>query len=158
MPPYSRELTAGGIPDANDPTKILARYMFAIIPVTIQKVDADGTVWGNSVQKDALIDTGATTTSVPPSLRNELDLFQSGFSEYRVGGQPGEETLEAVPLYWARITFDAARGWWRDIAVSDRGLPPEYDQLCQVLIGVDVLQAYRFTFDGPGERLYLDRD
>ena len=93
MPPYSRELTAGEIPDANDPTRILARYLFAIIPVTIQKVDADGTVRGRSVKKDALIDTGATTTTVPPNLRNELDLFQSGFSEYRVGGAREKKEL-----------------------------------------------------------------
>ena len=53
-----------------------------------------------------------------------------------------------MPLYRVRITIgDTGVAW--DPYVVVRPLR-QYEQLCQVLIGTDILQSYRFTYDGPG--------
>ena len=111
----------------------------AIHPVTVQRVTEDGVVSGDPLDRPALIDTGATGSAVSPGLRALLDLEASDFTEQGLGGQPGEQDENSRPLYWLRITI-GTKGW--DVLVFERATGAD------VLIGCDILQHYRFTYDG----------
>jgi hypothetical protein len=77
------------VPDGRDESVTITEVRLAVLTVTVQRVTEDGTVSGDLLQRDALIDTGATTSAVDPGLRATLDLQQSDFSERGSGGAPG---------------------------------------------------------------------
>jgi hypothetical protein len=52
---------------------------------------------------------------------------------------PGEEERQLRPLYWLRITI-GEQEW--DVPVIERTTGAD------VIIGCDILQRYRFTYDG----------
>ena len=128
--------------DGHDPSTVIAEIKLAVLTVTVQRVTQDGVVSGAPLQDDAIIDTGATTSSVYPDLREALELEQSDYSELGSGGLPGEEERKLYPLYWMRVTI-GEQEW--DVPVVERRVP---DDKRAVIIGCDVLQHYRFTYDG----------
>jgi len=139
MPSVNGPLTKFNVPDGRDESVSITEIRLAILPVTVQRVTKDGVGSGDPLPKDAMIDTGASTTAVDPCLRKALDLEQSGYSERGSGGAPGEEEEQLRPLYWLRITI-GEREW--NVPVIER--TTGFD----VLIGCDILQHYRFTYDG----------
>jgi hypothetical protein len=148
------DLTETGVRDLNDPSKIVAKLLFAVLPITVQRVGEDGTLAGPVLEKNAMIDTGATTSAVSPELAIELGLQETNLREHGQGGMPGEEDMDAA-LFPARITvIDTGDRW--DPSVMVRPALTQYRELCQVLIGLDLLGNYVFTYNGPGEFFTLE--
>ncbi len=139
MPSISGPLTKFNVRDGRDESVTITEIRLAVLTVTVQRVTEDGIVSGDLLEREALIDTGATTTAVDPGLRAALGLEESGYSERGSGGAPGEEEEQLRPLYRLRITIGEEE--W-DVPVIER--TTGFD----VLIGCDILQRYRFTYDG----------
>jgi len=146
---YNGRLDQTGILDPTDPSKVIGTTGYAILPVTVEGLTGDK-VSSTSRSEDAMIDTGATTTAVHPSLARDLDLEQVG---RELGGDAEEDHPTYVPLYRVRITISAIEGEW-DLLALGRDYP--YPHLFRVIIGNDILKSCRFTFDGPAESFALE--
>ncbi len=115
MPSVHGPLRKFNVPDGRDESVAITETRLAVLAVTVQRVTEDGVVSGDLLQREALIDTGATTSAVDPALRAALDLEQSDYSERGSGGAPGEEERQLRPLYWrgrqghARLTSAVGR-------------------------------------------------
>lgn len=126
------------VTDPNDPSRVTH---YAIVPVSIARLTEDEVSTPSSSEK-AMIDTGATSSAIHPSLADDLGLRQ-------VGHEYGDDSREPVSLYRVRVTISVIGGEW-DLYVIGR----EYDhpQLFRVIVGTDVLKNCGFTFNGPGGR------
>jgi hypothetical protein len=139
LPSVHGPLRTLNVIDSRDESMTISQTRLAFLNVTVQRVTEDGIASGAPLQVEALIDTGATTSGVDPGLRTALDLEQSEYSERGSGGLPGEEETQLRPLYRLRITI-GEKEW--DVPVIER-MHPDH-----VTIGCDILQNYRFTYDG----------
>lgn len=139
MPSIRGPLRKLNVKDARDESVAISQTRLAVLTVTVQRVTEDGIASGAPLQREALIDTGATTSAVDPGLRTALDLEQSEYSERGSGGMPGEEETQLRPLYRVRITL-GEKAW--DVPVIERKVGDH------VVIGCDILQHCRFTYDG----------
>lgn len=139
MPSVHGPLRKFNVPDGRNESVTITETRLAVLTVTVQRVTEDGIVSGDLLQREALIDTGATTSAVDSGLRAALDLEQSDYSERGSGGAPGEEESQLRPLYWLRITI-GKQEW--DVPVIERTTGAD------VIVGCDILQRYRFTYDG----------
>jgi hypothetical protein len=101
-----------------------------------------------------MIDTGATITTVHPSVADELRLTRRGSERDAMGSQE-----EPAALYPVRMTMIGAR--W-DLLVAGRRYDPDPDRdrevakLFKVTIGTDILQSCRFTYNDPPDRFTLE--
>ncbi len=138
MEPYIGNLDRSAVQDLADPSRVTH---YAIVPVTVAGFAKDGVLTPPSSEK-AMIDTGATSSAVHPSLAGELGLQQ-------VGNESGDDSDESVLLYRMRVTIPKIGGEW-DLYVIGR----EYGhpQLFRVIIGTDILKDCAFTFNGPKGR------
>lgn len=139
MPSVHGPLRKLNVRDARGGSVALTEIRLAVLTITVQKVTEDGIASGDPLQREALLDTGATTSAIDPGLRAALDLEQSDYSVRGSGAEPGEEETQLRPLYWLRITI-GEKEW--DVPVIERMIGDH------VLIGCDILQHYRFTYDG----------
>jgi hypothetical protein len=141
----SGDLDKTGI-DQNDPSRV-TRY--AIIKVVISAApDDENAPLKYSKQVDAMIDTGATNSSVSETLAAELHLDVVG---YDTGiGMDGK--LARFPLYRASIEVPAIPCHWnRWFFMRNGGGQGVFD----VIIGNDLLASCVFTVDGPAGRFML---
>ncbi len=126
----------------------------AIVPaVSIAGVTADGT-WSPSRSVKALIDTGATTSAIHPSLAADLgDLMKVGREEGGDANAP-DGRVEAT-LYELRVAITGPDGSgfeWRQVYAIER--PYEQpENIGYFLIGCDILGTCRFTYDGTANPL-----
>lgn len=156
MPSY--DLTSGYIEDPQTGER-LGRYLYAILPgVMLQGVTEDGEVYGSSWSGKAMIDTGANTSAVYSPLIQELHLLPGGSLIDVTGSQSQGDAAECqtkpAPLYLARITV-LGRG--ADLRMVDRGdFDPVLAELFKVIIGTDILQDYRFTYNDPPGKFSLE--
>jgi predicted aspartyl protease len=111
---------------------------YAIIPVTIEGLTGYEVSTAARDEK-AMIDTGATSSAVHPSLADDLGLRS-------LGSERSDDSREPAPLYRVRITIGVIGVAW-DLYVIGR----EYDtpQLHRVIIGTDILKDCGLTFNGP---------
>jgi hypothetical protein len=152
MTSYHSALTGANVVNSDDPSEIIAGIGFAVLPVTVRGL-ADGRLSGPSLQAKAAIDTGATTSALYPSLAANLDL-QRVSRELGSGGGPVEEQQRFRDLYQVRISLnDGGDRWERPVMIR----PYDYENLFQLLIGLDILTDCRFTYDGPSDSYTLDR-
>lgn len=121
----------------------------AIVPaVAIAGVTASGT-WSPSQSVKALIDTGATTSAIHPSLVAKLgDLMKVGREEGGDTNAPDGQVEDT--LYELRVTITGSDGsefeWFPVYAIERPYEQPE--KIGCFLIGCDILGACRFTYDG----------
>ena len=146
---YRGRLDQTGVLDLTDLSKVIGTTGYAILPVSVEGLTGDKAL-SPSRSEDAMIDTGATTTAVHPSLARELDLEQVG---RELGGDAQEDHLMYVPLYRVRITISVIEGEW-DLPAMGRDYP--YPHLFRIIIGNDILKSCRFTFDGPADSFTLE--
>jgi hypothetical protein len=101
-----------------------------------------------------MIDTGSTSTAVHPSLVRDLDLQQEGREEGS-GSEPEESSVRWVPLYHVRITINRLEAVtsWDPFAIESEY---DYPKLFRVIIGRDIFNSCRFTFDVPADRFTLE--
>lgn len=139
MNPHYGYLDRTRVTDTNDPSRVTH---YAMIPVTIAGLTEDE-VWTHPSSEQAMIDTGATSSAIHPSLADALSLRQ-------VGHESGDDSRDRVPLYRVRVTISVIGGVWENLNVIGR----EYDhpELFRVIIGTDILKDCGFTFNGPGGR------
>jgi hypothetical protein len=131
---------------------------YAIVDVTIQGVTEDGKLMGSVATERALIDTGSTDTTIHPDLVTDLTLRP-------VGTAVGEDAMtgehEPVPNYRICLTIPRLEAQWGeagDLYAPERapnlhGAPP-----FRVIIGTDILQTCRFTYNDPPGWFILARD
>ena len=156
MPSY--DLTSGSIEDPQTGER-LGSYLYAILPaVTLQGVTEDGKVFGSPWRGKAMIDTGANTSAVYSSLAKELHLLRRGSKIDVTGsqnqGDDAEHQTKPAPLYLARITVLGRRA---DLRMVDRGdFDPVSAELFKVIIGTDMLQFCRFTYNDPPGKFTLE--
>jgi hypothetical protein len=139
-------MTAGNVLDPRT-GEVMGRYLFAILDVTFQGLTPDGEVSGPSMTERALIDTGASTSAVHPSLVRDLDLQATGRERTARKDQPN-------PLYQAHIAIARIDAEWT-LPVVDRG-DFGYGNLFRVIIGTDILQECRFVYNDPPEWFTLE--
>lgn len=147
------------VTDPTDPSRVTH---YAIVPVTIERLTLGITgyeVDSPALSEDALIDTGATSSAVHPSLADDLDLEMAGSEED--DGSPERTSLSRV-----RITIGVIGGGW-DLFVIERGYhipqPGEVQsqdtgkpaQLFRVLIGTDILKDCALTYNAPRGKFAL---
>ena len=147
MPSY--DLTAGYIVDPQT-GKQLGSYLYAILPVvTLQGVTKDGEVFGSPWSGKAMIDTGANRSAVYSPLVRDLHLLGKGSQSDATGAQ-----AEPAPLYLARITLLDRTA---DLRMVDRAdFDPVTAQLFEVIIGTDLLQSCRFSYNDPRGKFTLE--
>ena len=154
----SYDLTSGYIEDQQTGER-LGRYLYAILPaVTLHGVTEDGEVFGSPWSGKAMIDTGANTSAVYSPLVQELHLLPRGSQSDVTGSQSQGDTAECqakpAPLYLARITVLGRRA---DLRMVDRAdFDPVLAELFKVIIGTDILQACRFTYNDPPGKFTLE--
>ncbi len=124
-------------------------YGYAIVDVTIQGVTEDGKLTGPVATERALIDTGSTDTTIHPDLVTDLSLRQVGIS---VGEDAMTDKREPVPNYRICLTIPKLEAQWGesgDLYAPERApdlyAPPPF----RVIIGTDILQTCRFTYNNP---------
>lgn len=146
---YAGELTVFPVVDWRDASKTLGVAPLAIVPaVAIAGLTASGT-WSPSQTVKALIDTGATTSAIHPSLAADLgDLMRVGREK---GGDTNAPDGQAeAPLYELRVTItgpDGSEVEWHPVYAIER--PYEQpEEMGKFLIGCDILGTCRFTYDG----------
>ena len=101
---------------------------------------------GREVDAIALVDTGASMTSVHPDIIRELNAPVIGAVDVsRVGLRP-----EPTRTYYLKIRFDADTA---SIGVEVVAAVPSSP--CQVLIARDLMSRWVMTVDGPGDRLLI---
>jgi hypothetical protein len=146
---YAGELTVFPVVDRHDKSRILGVASLAIVPaVEIAGMTASGT-WGPTQIVKALIDTGATTSAIHPSLAaNFGDLMKVGREEGCDTNAPDGHAEDT--LYELRVTITGPGGSgfeWRPVYAIER--PYEQpEEMGYFLIGCDILRACRFTYDG----------
>jgi predicted aspartyl protease len=138
MNPYYEDLDRTPVTDPSDPSRVTH---YAIVPVTIAGLTEDEVSIPPSSEK-AMIDTGATSSAIHPSLADDLGLRQ-------VGHEFGNDSREPASLYRVRVTISVIGGEW-DLYVIGREYDPHH--LFRVIIGTDILKDCGFTFNGPGGR------
>lgn len=154
----SYDLTSGYIEDPQTGER-LGRYLYAILPaVTLQAVTEDGEVFGSPWSGKAMIDTGANISAVYSPLVKELQLLPRGSQIDVTGSQSQGDAAECqtkpAPLYLARITVLGRRS---DLRMVDRGdFDPVAAELFKVIIGTDILQVCRFTYNNPPGKFTLE--
>jgi hypothetical protein len=153
MPSY--DLTRGNLLDLETGEPSLATYLYAILDdVTVSGATQDGGAYGAVWSGKAMIDTGATITTVHPSVADELRLTPRGSERDAMGSQK-----EPAALYLVRMTMIGARC---DLLVAGRRYDPDPDRdrgiakLFKVTIGTDILQSCRFTYNDPPDRFTLE--
>ncbi len=154
--PWCNDLDRSPVTDPTDPDRVTN---YALVPVTIARltpVNADGTeyeVSGPTLDEYALIDTGATSSAVHPSLADALDLEMAG-SEGDIGSP------ERTSVTRVRITIAVIGAYWELFVIErpyDLPQPSEVQsqdtdepaQLARVLIGTDILKDCALTYNGP---------
>ena len=146
---YAGELTVFPVVDQHDNSRILGVAPLAIIPaIEIAGVTAGGT-WSPTQNVKALIDTGATTSAIHPSLAANLgDLMKVGREQ---GGDTNAPNGHAEhTLYELRVTITGPGGSgfeWRPVYAIERPYE-EPEKVGCFLIGCDILRDCRFTYDG----------
>ena len=151
MPSYN--LTSGNLLDLQTGEPSSVTYLYAILDdVTVQARSQDGGGYGPVWSGKAMIDTGATITTVHPSVADELGLAPRG-SERDAAGSQGEPAA----LYLVRMTMVGASC---DLLALGRRYDPDRDRevtkLFKVTIGIDRLQSFRFTYNDPPGRFTLE--
>jgi hypothetical protein len=150
-------LTGFNVTNPNNPSEVIAEIGFAVLPVVIQEL-TDGKPSGLSLNKNAAIDTGSTTTALHPSLATRLNLKQVaselGSEPRELESGPGKRPPRYIGLYGVRISLNEGGDWW-ELPVMIRDY--DYGEFFQILIGLDILRDCRFTYDGPGDLYTLDR-
>ena len=119
----------------------------------------DGNLTGPVATERALIDTGSTDTTIHPDLVKDLSLRQVGIS---VGEDAMTDKREPVPNYRICLTIPKLEAQWGesgDLYAPERApdlyAPPPF----RVIIGTDILQTCRFTYNDPqGGSPWLGRD
>ena len=125
--------------------------------VTIARF-AESSISGPSREERALIDTGSTDTVVHPQLAKDLGLQATDYEEKAYDVDKGQEVPS--PIYHVCLTISARNGdvWtyaeWSDLYVAER--PNPYSHLFRLIIGNDILQSCRFTYDGPAGSFALE--
>ncbi len=138
MNPYFGYLDRMPVTDPSDPSRVTH---YAIVPVTIAGLTEDEVSTLPS-SENAMIDTGATSSAIHPSLADDLGLRQ-------VGHESGDDSREPVLLYRVRVTISAIGAEWGLYVI---GREYDHPQLFRVIIGTDILKDCGFTFNGPGGR------
>jgi len=104
---------------------------------------------GKSGGEDLLLDTGATTTIISPTLAGQLALKPVS-ENVEESGFPGIEYISTAPLE----RFQLGDLTLQDLPI-DYSSQPAYDKNLTPALGVNVLSKYRVLMDFPGHRLYL---
>lgn len=151
MPSY--DLTRGNLLDLETGEPSSVTYLYAILDnVTVQACTQDGETYGFVWSGKAMIDTGATITTIHPSVAGELRLTPRGSERDATGTQE-----EPAALYLVRMTMIGRRC---DLLVAGRRYNPDRDRelakLFKVTIGTDILQSCRFTYNNPPDRFTLE--
>jgi hypothetical protein len=146
---YAGELTVFPVVDRHDDSRILAVASLPIVPaVAIAGMTASG-IWSPSQSVKALIDTGATTSAIHPSLAAKLgDLMKVG---KEIGGDTNAPDGQAEnTLYELRVTItgpDGSECEWCPVYTIERPYE-EPEKVGYFLLGCDILGSCRFTYDG----------
>lgn len=138
MNPHFGYLDRTSVTDPSDPSRVTH---YAIVPVTIAGLTEDEVSTPPS-SENAMIDTGATSSAIHPSLADDLGLRQ-------VGHESGDDSREPVPLYRVRVTISVIGAEWGLYVI---GREYDHPRLFRVIIGTDILKDCGFTFNGPGGR------
>lgn len=157
MNQYRDRLDRTPIPSATT-GEAAGTYGYAIVPVTIQGL-INGEASGPSRIEKALLDTGATDSAIHPALIRDLALRQLDLGQgpvFALGADVMTERTEPEPVYHVRLTI-ADLGEW-DPYVNRRDFPDRFSRLFRVIIGTDILQTCRFTYNDPAGWFTLDYD
>jgi hypothetical protein len=135
---------------------VAGTYGYAIVPVTVQGVTDDGKPSGPVVSERAVIDTGSTDTTIDPGVIMDLSLTQVGITTAQDGLT---DKREVAPVYRICLTIPQLERQWGDqgdlyapARTVDLPMPegaPYKPPSFRVLIGTDLLQSCRFTYNDP---------
>jgi hypothetical protein len=146
---YAGELTVFPIVDRRDSSRILGVASLAIVPaVGITGMTASG-IWSKTQNVKALIDTGATTSAISPSLAASLgDLKKVGEEEGGDVNAPDGQAKYALYELRVKITGPSGAGFeWHPVYAIERPFE-QAEEMGHLLIGCDILRDCRFFYDG----------
>ena len=105
-----------------------------------------------AVRGKALIDTGASMSCVAFPVAEKLQLMRIGAVTFRgvEGARKPGESGEQAPIFGALLTIPALN-WTQEVRLV--GVQP--DDVHIAIIGRDLLDHFRFEYDGPGKRFRM---